>query len=216
MRNIKIFTEHGRHIKFLSDFISVRFPLVSQSNIIGFINLSGIQNIDRAKPSFIANSDEADGVNLVIIDTNFGVNKDHDMLEKIKIRLEIDFDYFILPNNNDDGVLETLLIGLIPSKFSTFTSCFDTYVNHLGRQYSQVGQPPKNKKIYSTPSDKGKIYAYLDAVLSARDEEMINAEKRDYKNVNYWDTRNSAADALAGFISSHLIQPPRVTKKAGL
>lgn len=190
MRPIRIFAEHERHIKFIQDFLWSKYTLRLSKE--SYIDLGGIQNIGSAKVSFQMNSDEG-GVNIVILDTQFTVLKDSKMLARLKKQYEIDFEHFTLPNNNDNGGLESLLYELVPYKFKDIKTCQISFGLHL----SQYG--------YSLPSPSGLIYSYLDTVLDeGEDREMIAGEGRDYKNTKYWDIHKSASDPLAAFFNSHL------------
>jgi hypothetical protein len=196
MSPLRIFTEYDRHTKFLTDFIFVKFGRKMNSN--EFIKLSGIQNIPFAQQSFLSNT-AVGGNNIVILDGYFGVDKDHDKLEELKTSLGIDFDYFILPNNKDEGKLEDLLYQIIPTKYNAIKICFSDYETAVFN-----ASLADKKSTYNLPSTASKIHAYLDVVLESKDREMLHIETRDYKVGKYWDIHSSATDPLSQFIAPHI------------
>lgn len=195
MRPIKIFVEHQHHIKFIQDLASAKCGhTLAKEN---FIVLSGLYGIGYAQQSFEINSD-AGGINIVISDCFHGFSKDNQHMEEIKSRFSISFEHFIFPNNATTGSFESLLFDLIPNKYKDFKRFFSLYEREISNHAYSTG------KTYNSPSDAGKLYAYLDAVLSVKDKKMTNPDERDYLNKDYWDIHHESAEPFARFLCSYL------------
>lgn len=111
----------------------------------------------------------------------------------IKLTLE-DEAIFLLPNNKDDGDLETLLLNLVePTKYKNFEDCYKSYTTCI-----------KNHSSYSEEllEDKYKTYNY---VQNYQGRDKANEEKRAYNNSNLWNLDAAYLEPLKEFIEKHII-----------
>lgn len=97
---------------------------------------------------------------------------------------------FLFPDNQSEGNLENLLEKIINSTHGTIFECFEAY-----RECLKNCDPP-----YTIPSDKGKIYAYRQA--------LNKLDKEDQFSPEIWDFDSEALEPLKNFLSQHLAQKP--------
>ncbi len=137
---------------------------------------------------------------LLICDADFTENKKSydgfqntkSTLQPIVSRLKKKFknkeiSFFILPNNKDDGNLDSLFLECANSKVTKKLNCVDDYLKCLGEK------PSINKK--------DKLYAQL--LISA------TGHQKDYKNVGdvadekagYWNFDHKSLDPLKKFLN---------------
>ena len=103
-------------------------------------------------------------------------------------------DIFLFPNNSDIGMLENILLELIPTPKSDILACFNSMIECFrGTQSAQ------NNEL-TLPKDKTKIYTYIDIHTG----EEAKDGKRNYLNPNLWDLNNSYLDPLKTFLDSNI------------
>lgn len=105
-------------------------------------------------------------------------------------RTKGDFKFFLIPDNNSDGNLETLLNTMISEKGKPFYGCLDSYINCL----EQLSTPPPGLVKYDLKKAKFEWYVF----------NMINKKKskstvRNYKE-DIWDLDTLGLQPLVGFI----------------
>lgn len=96
---------------------------------------------------------------------------------------------FLLPNDRDEGDLETLLERISVAEHRAVYDCFEEYENCLRGQ--AVSKP------YSVPDRKAKIYAYC-----AANGIETQPTERDYCDSRYWDLDAPAIEPLKRFLRS--------------
>lgn len=96
---------------------------------------------------------------------------------------------FLLPNDRDEGDLETLLERVSVAEHRAVYDCFEEYENCLRGQ--AVSKP------YSVPDRKAKIYAYC-----AANGIETQPTERDYCDARHWDLDARALDPLKKFLLS--------------
>ena len=77
---------------------------------------------------------------------------------KIKQRLHLDFDLFLYPNNNDDGIFENLLERIVNVNHKRVIDYFKEYEQKLAVCKNADGSFP-----YEIPDQKARMYAYISA-----------------------------------------------------
>lgn len=149
---------------------------------------------------------EVGGVNIVIYDADFpenspsekqgtgnnGIAACRDKLDAIKRERQVEFDYHIWPDNENDGELENLLIQLIPQGYQFLFQCFKDYNDCL----SQSGLEVKTKDL------KEKLNTYCYATNHAK-----KATERDYKKEEFWNLTiedNQHLSTFKSFLDKHL------------
>jgi|GEM_PF-1482793 len=138
---------------------------------------------------------EEGGANIVIFDADYtekengnkGIAACRQRLNSIITSKNIEFDYYIWPNNESDGEIETLLRSLIPSNKEPIFQCIEDHQNCL-----------KSLNIINLKyADlKTKIGFYLHT-----SNENSEVRKRDYKNSDFWNLNYKNNDSLKKFIA---------------
>ena len=185
---LKIFVEGKADRKFVADFIRFLFEINYLDEII---NLDGKDGIAKAKNTFNENTD-MNGTNLLIFDADEDFKIKFAELNRIKAELEINFEIFLFPDNNDKGELEHLLSNIILIKNKKIFDCFEDYQKCL-----------KVDDRFRVPVLKTKIYAYTHTLLSKENEKFAKEDERDYLNKEHWDLSNSYLNPLKEFLNKY-------------
>ncbi|MGA0556720.1 DUF3226 domain-containing protein [Larkinella sp. VNQ87] len=110
------------------------------------------------------------------------------------------FRFFLFPNNQHDGDLETLLEALIHPVNRVIFDCWESYESCLKTHKTTL----TDSGSFTTPARKTKIYAYLEALLGESDseKEKIKERKRNYREPNHWnlDPANPVLQPLKAFL----------------
>ncbi len=116
-----------------------------------------------------------------------------------KYKTEFPIEHFLLPNDESDGDLETLLQQIINPEHQAIFHCWEGY-EHCLRSYEG--------KNYTTPARKTKIYAYLEALLgeTKSQKKKIKETERDYQNPTHWNLNAPALNNLKTFLDKFFIQ----------
>lgn len=142
--------------------------------------------------------------NLVIFDcdsiaTGGGLKKRQDDFEALKNSANIDFDYFLFPNNQDEGAFEDLLLQIINPKHQGIMDCFSRYEQCVGGQNEAMGG-----NCYEMPNIKAKIYTYITAFKrSKRDADIVKSGDWNFYNDEYWDLNHSYLLPLKSFLERY-------------
>lgn len=167
--------------------------------ILGGKNAFLTDNISSALRLNIANGIQ----NIVLIDAD-KISIQQEMLENIKQELQINFPYFLLPNNDIDGELEDLLEQIIHPQNQTILECWANYEACIG----QHDNPTRPGLKYTIPAKKSKIYSYLEVLLGETDsqKELAKDPNRDFTNVDHWtlDGTKEPLKPLNEFLAAHL------------
>jgi len=141
--------------------------------------------------------------NLVIFDcdsasTGGGIENRKAGFEKMKKELGVEFDYFLFPNNQDEGTFEDMLLNIVNSKHSGIMDCFSKYESCVGGQNESMGG-----NVYEMPNVKAKIYAYITSFKRSRSaSERIKKGDWDFSNNEYWDLDSAFLAPLKSFLLS--------------
>ncbi len=159
-------------------------------------------NEETVSNRFLANTDSG-GINLLIFDADsqtneggFAIRKQY--LESRKSALEINFEMFLFPNNQDDGDFENLLEKIINPENQFILNCFDAYTSCL--------ESSNHKSIdLRLPPTKSKIYAYWEIMPMSRSqwEKFKNKKERFYSNTNFFDLAHSYLNPLKAFLTHY-------------
>ena len=161
--------------------------------------LIGKTNIEKFKPLFELNS-ENDILSIVIFDSDI-FDEENDKF--VELKKELPIEYFLFPDNQSNGDLETLLSQIINQDNDVIFKCWEGYENCLKTSVRKEG-------IFTTPARKTKIYAYLEALLgeSNSEKDLIKERERDYQNQNHWDLNASALVNLKQFLDQYFQKIP--------
>lgn len=180
--DIQVFAE-GNDIKFIKDYIA--FLQLPRERLLAD-NTEGWTNLKKVKPRLDEASDKS-FTNLVIFDANGNVDTRRQEILAEKDRLNVEFELFLFPDNQSNGMVETLLLSIIPDAQLPLLNCFDAYCNEI----QQI-----NPNIQF--SLKSKFYAYLEATGQP------NIKKVNFLDTNYWDLKSNSLQNLRDFLRSHI------------
>ena len=190
---VKVFVEGIADKKFITDYL--RHLNIGYPNNFEIIPTGGgwtkLPNLDN---QFIENTND-NGINLIIFDSNNDPKQRRTDILDSKDSLGIDFELFLLPDNQNSGDLEILLFNIINPKHQIIFDCFEKYQACLGNN---------SQRPYRIPTLKTKIYAYQDTLLSKRNSDMAKEDSRDYRNPDHWNLDDKYLEPLKKFLSPHL------------
>ena len=144
------------------------------------------------------------GVNLVIVDADKDFQARKDEIAKWQQTNEVEFELFLLPNNQDIGALEDLLENIINPNNRPIMDCWENYEKEL----VQLDIPGRTPPPLTTPAKKTKIYGYLEALLydSKSQKEQIKEVNRNYENTLHWNLDVGYLKPLKEFIEGYLLE----------
>lgn len=163
----------------------------------GYKKLSDEINIREMR----INEDQG-GVNLVIFDADKDVEARRKELEAIKEQYNVNFELFLLPNNQNIGALEDLLENIINPNNRPIFDCWENYEKEL----VTLDIPGRTPPPLTTPAKKTKIYGYLEALLgeSNTQKELIKEVNRNYENTLHWSLDEEYLEPLKEFLVKYL------------
>jgi hypothetical protein len=182
---VRFFIEGEGDQKFVLDLVEYVFGVTLNPDNFFLANGYCDNWIDKNKPNFLRAIVE--GFTPVVIvdsDSNFQ-NRKKEIVEGAKVN-NLVFDYFLFPNNHDNGTLEDLLMKLILPKHKKLFTCFDNYRECI--------QP------YKSPDNKAKIFAYVEALSPKH----VKEKNRDYKNEEIWLLKAPELETLISFLKNAL------------
>ena len=208
-KRFRIFVEGDADKKFLSDYyhhlFQERVPQYSINHTGdlkgdktgGYKKLSDEINIREMR----INTDQG-GVNLVIFDADKDIEARRKELEAVKEQYHVEFELFLLPNNQDTGELEDLLENIINPNNRPIMDCWEDYEKELVKLEIPGRTPPP----LTTPAKKTKIYGYLEALLgdSNTQKELIKEVNRNYGNTLYWNLDAEYLEPLKEFLEKNI------------
>lgn len=208
-KRFRIFVEGDADKKFLSDYyhhlFQERVPQYSINHTGdlkgdktgGYKKLSDEINIREMR----INTDQG-GVNLVIFDADKDIEARRKELEAVKEQYHVEFELFLLPNNQDAGALEDMLENIINPNNRPILDCWEDYEKEL----VQLDIPDRTPPPLTTPAKKTKIYGYLEALLgeSKSQKELIKEVNRNYENTLHWNLDAEYLEPLKEFMNNNI------------
>jgi hypothetical protein len=206
MKTVEIFVEGIADEKFIGDYLT-HLNAGKLPSTIKITSMGGVDKLKLSINSFIAN-DKEDVQNVLILDADGDVKKRKEEIEVVIKSIEVELKqksntiYFLFPNDTLIGDLESLLQEIINPNNKEIFDCWQSYEECLS---SKENAYLPNKK-YTTPANKTKIYAYLEALLgsSKKEKEKIKEKERNYLEKNHWDLNHSFLAPLQSFLSKLL------------
>ena len=143
------------------------------------------------------------GTNIVIIDADNDIEARRSDVLSWKAENALEFELFLLPNNQDAGALEDLLERIINPNNRPILDCWEDYE----RELVQLDIPGRTPPPLTTPARKTKIYGYLEAMLgeSKSQKEMIKEVNRNYENAQHWNLDAEYLEPLKGLLNDYLL-----------
>lgn len=125
------------------------------------------------------------GINLVIFDADNNFETRRASILEWKKQNGLEFELFLLPNNQDKGELEDLLENIINPNNRPIMECWE----HYEKELVTLDIPGRTPPPLTTPAKKTKIYGYLEALLfeSESDKKKIKEREREYHNALHWN-----------------------------
>ena len=196
-----IFVEGVADARFFKQYIRHVFGEVIADERI--VTLKGWDNLKtEASAARMRSMSANEGVNLVIVDADKDFLARKDEIAKWQQENEVDFELFILPNNQDMGALEDLLENIINPNNRPIFDCWEDYEEELVK----LNIPGRTPPPLTTPAKKTKIYGYLEALLgeSKSQKEQIKETKRNYEVALHWNLDAKYLEPLKGFLQKWL------------
>ena len=125
------------------------------------------------------------GINLVIFDADDDCEARRASILEWKEQNGLEFELFLLPNNQDKGELENLLENIINPNNRPIMECWE----HYEKELVTLDIPGRTPPPLTIPAKKTKIYGYLEALLgtSENDKKKIKEREREYDNALHWN-----------------------------
>lgn len=164
-------------------------------------SITGVGGKDNLKnyDNMMKQNTAAGDYNIVIFDCDDptiggGFDERTKQLSAFKSIYGVDFDFFLFPNNKDNGAFEELLLNIINPQHKGLIDCFDKYEMCIGGQDA-------SGELYETPNCKAKIYSYITSFKRSRKErEKIKNGNWDFQNEKYWNLKSNYLQPLKEFI----------------
>lgn len=200
-KDFNIFVEGVADARFFKQYINHVFgEEVADERLVilkGWDNLKTEASAVRMR-SMSANG----GVNIVIVDADKDFQTRQAEIAEWEQANEVEFELFLLPNNQDKGALEDLLENIINPNNSPIMDCWENYEKEL----VQLDIPGRTPPPLTTPAKKTKIYGYLEALLfdSKSQKEQIKEVNRNYENTLHWNLDAEYLEPLKEFLVENL------------
>lgn len=196
-----IYVEGIADVAFIKQYIHHLTGLVvDERNILsldGWTNLKGLTWQQRMRTN-TAN----DIRNIVIIDADNDIDVRRKDILDWKQKNSLEFEFFLLPNDKDNGALEDLLERIINPNNKPIFDCWEDYEKALVK----LDIPGRTPPPLTTPAKKTKIYGYLEALLGpTKDEkELIKERNRKYDNKMHWNLDAECLKPLKEFLVKNI------------
>lgn len=188
---------------FIKTILDVFFP----EKKVDFIFMDGIGNLYKEAILNQIRLAQDNGEQVILltdadtIEKGVGFIKRKEEIEKGMAIHSLSFNYFIYPNNKDEGEVETLMEATARRDLHpTFFDCFEDYEKCVSGAKDEQGNP-----LYKTPNLKGKLHTYISSQqLSKKQRNKLSNGDWLFKNENYWNLDVDALQSLKGFLKRNL------------
>jgi hypothetical protein len=138
------------------------------------------------------------GINLVIFDADNNFETRRASILEWKKQNGLEFELFLLPNNQDKGELEDLLENIINPNNRPIMDCWE----HYEKELVTLDIPGRTPPPLTIPAKKTKIYGYLEALLGSSESEKKKIKERDreYYNSLHWNLNATFLFPLKEFL----------------
>ena len=183
-KGFNIFVEGVADARFFKQYVGHLFGETMAEECV--VILKGWDNLKTEASALRMRSMTANGgVNLVIVDADKDFQARKAEILKWQQINNVEFELFLLPNNQGAGALEDLLENIINPNNRPIMDCWENYEKELVK----LNIPGRTPPPLTTPAKKTKIYGYLEALLgeSKSQKELIKEINRDYENTLHWN-----------------------------
>ena len=201
MKKVQIFVEGIADAKLIQDLVkswySIDLTIGKQGNEVvnpDIILVGGKDGIVAFSQTFLTNR-ILEIENIIIFDADIFKEESTKFIQYAKT---LPVNYFLLPDNQANGDLETLLEQIITNENKFMFECWDDFINCL--ESSQVD-------ALFLPSRKKKIYTYLELLLGeeSSSQELKKERGRNYQNPNHWNLDSPALQNLKQFLDTYFL-----------
>jgi hypothetical protein len=114
---------------------------------------------------------------------------------------DVSFHYFLYPNNQNDGDVESLMESAVQRELhSAFFDCFEDYEKCVSGVKDESGE-----QKYDVPNLKGKLHTYMSAQkLSRKLSNRFGSGDWLFDNKDYWDLDVETLQPLKDFLTEYL------------
>lgn len=116
-------------------------------------------------------------------------------LENLKQEFQIDFQYFIIPDNSNSGNLEDVLDRIISAKGLPFYNCLKNYTTCI-TNLSETNYPIE---VLGKDMKKKKFEWYSFMMLGQKHKRETGLSKTNYSN-DLWDLKSATLNPLLNFL----------------
>ena len=201
-KKFNVFVEGLSDARFFKQYINHLFgETVADERLV---ILKGWDNLKTEASALRMRSMSANGgVNLVIVDADNDFQARKDEIERWRKENEVQFELFLLPNNQDAGALEDLLENIINPNNHPILDCW----KHYEQELVQLDIPGSTPPPLTTPAKKTKIYGYLEALLgeTKSQKELIKEANRNYENLQHWNLDAEYLEPLKMFLENNIL-----------
>lgn len=166
-------------------------------NAAEIIPVNGKDNLEHVVPQ-MQETMEQDGKNLVIFDADFPENnggftsRQAELLGKLQ-ELDVSFELFLYPNNQDDGDVESCFEMMMLPEHQTIMECFRDFEMCLGSDYVH-------------PNRKGRCFTYISSMqMSQTKRNKLGSGQWMFDNMDYWNINAEGLQPLKDFLRQHLL-----------
>lgn len=201
MSKVQLFVEGIADAKLIQDILKSWYNVNLKIGKLGsedvnpdILIVGGKGNIKKIANQFKENH-EFEIKNIIIFDADIFYEENDKFIE---LKKKFPIEYFLLPDNQADGDLETLLVQIINQENKVIFNCWDGYESCLKTSKRKEG-------VFTTPASKTKIYAYLEALLGESDSQKkkIKEAERNYQDSTHWDLNAPALTNLKTFLDQY-------------
>jgi len=191
MRNFRIFTESKTDIRFIRDYVQERFgeTLLEEIDFDILEGYNGYKKGGQLKDSIQQNNDDNKQTILILDADNDFKQRKLEVLNDFQ-GYNIPVQLFLFPNDGTNGNLEDLLTQIAVDQ--EIIKCFSQYEQCI--------------RGYELPVSKARIFAYLDALLPAKNKknnskDLLQPENRNYRNTAHWNLHHQYLQPLHDFLA---------------
>ena len=167
------------------------------------LSIGGWRKIPESKPKIMELIDSGNKV-IIVFDAdgdynNGGFDIRSSELDQILKDNMLNLDFFLMPNNKDDGDFEDLLERIATDDRTGIFQCFDDYEKC-------VENLETNETKFKTPLKKSRIYAYIESFDESNNKKNKESEKKTffYDDSKYWNLNSDELNKLKDFFLIYL------------
>ncbi|MGH1335273.1 MAG: DUF3226 domain-containing protein [Aureispira sp.] len=172
-----------------------------EGRTVQLLELGGYSNLNTTTIKEDIEDDLEDGIkSLVILDTDTIYNDGGFSVRTAAvdtIKVTVPFEYFLIPNAQDDGYLETLLGNILVEEYQASLQCFRDQDQCLKQTNSNLLTGKKLKVTPEKAADKAALNSFM--------RRLENKGKDKFKDQTIWNLHHPYLDPLKTFLEKHLL-----------